>query len=130
MNKKFPIVILIFLLFVGAAVYVTYTGFMERNDVVITDFEVSEDGTLVTFTTNLTDSKGYIRTYEDKGGGVRPHYLVFYSTFGGINSPYKAKAEFTLELAPTDTEVYFSRPNNSFALMLSKNSLTGLWEKR
>lgn len=131
MQRKFSIIIIIvLLLLIGFGVFAVYTGFMERNDVVITDYKVSEDGSTLTFTTNLADSLGYIRGYEDKGGGTRPHYLVFYSTFGGLNSPLKAKAEFTIELSPDDTEIYFSRPDNGFALVLYKDSLTGQWTKK
>ena len=34
---------------------------------------------------------GYVRDYKDEGGGVKPHYLKFYSAWGGMNSAVGAK---------------------------------------
>ena len=75
-------------------------------------------------------SAGYIRGYYDDGGGVKPHYLTFYSTFGGINSPFGAKSEFELDLNENDTEIYFCRANGGYELVLQKNVDTGEWAKQ
>ena len=105
------------------------TGFDERTDVVLHDYSVSEDGTKLTFHTTLLSSMGYIRGFENNGGGAKPHYLVFYSTFGGLNSSLGAKSEFELALAETDTEIYFNRADGGYELVLQKNRETGRWEE-
>lgn len=55
----------------------------------------------------MKDMNGeYSRVYEkDNGGGVKPHYLTFYSTFGGINSSFGAVNSLVLELGKDDTEI-------------------------
>ena len=105
------------------------TGFDERTDVILTNYSVSEDGTKLTFTAAIPVSMGYVRGFEDKGGGVKPHYLTFYSTFGGLNSSFGAKHEFELELSENDTEIYFNRPNGGYELVLQKNVEIGKWDQ-
>ena len=105
------------------------TGLTVRTDVVLIDYSVSVDGTKLTFRTAIPASMGYIRGFEDQGGGVKPHYLTFYSTFGGLNSSLGAKDQFELELADTDTEIYLNRPNGGYVLVLQKNAGTGQWER-
>lgn len=97
MVRKRIIAIVIIALFIIAAFLVS-TGFSERTDVYLGDFSISEDGKELTFTAGVPSSMGYIRGYKDEGGGVKPHYLKFYSTFGGLNSSLGAKSEFVLEL--------------------------------
>ena len=72
---------------------------------------------------------GYIRGFEDQGGGEKPHYLTFYSTFGGLNSSFGAKHEFELELSEMDTEICFNRPDGGYALVLYKDPGTGVWTR-
>lgn len=103
------------------------TGFSKRTDVVLAKYSVSEDGTKLTFTVAIPTSMGYVRGFTDEGGGVKPHYLTFYSTFGGLNSSFGAKHEFELDLAETDTEIYFNRPDGGYALVLEKDPETGTW---
>ena len=101
--------------------------FLTRNDVVLLDYSVSEDGTEITLNTTIPTSMGYIRGFKDNGGGVKPHYLTFYSTFGGLNSSFGAKHEFELELDKTDTEIWFNRADGGYELVLQKNEETGEW---
>ncbi|MBR2081064.1 MAG: hypothetical protein IJ980_05470 [Oscillospiraceae bacterium] len=108
--------------------YLIGTGFHEREDVALVNYSVSEDGTKLTFTVAVPTSMGYVRGFRDAGGGVKPRYLTFYSTFGGMNSSFGAKHEFELELEKDDTEPYFNRPNGGYALVLQKNAETGAWE--
>ena len=110
-------------------VYLIGTGFMQRYDVALGEFFVSEDGTELTFNAGVMSSMGYIRGYKDAGGGVKPHYLKFYSAFGGLNSSWGAKSEFALPLGKDDTEIYFARPDGGYELVLQKNEETGLWER-
>ena len=90
MVRKRIIAIVIIALFIIAAFLVS-TGFSERTDVYLGDFSISEDGKELIFTAGVPSSMGYIRGYKDEGGGVKPHYLKFYSTFGGLNSSLGAK---------------------------------------
>ncbi|MBR5236646.1 MAG: hypothetical protein IKW06_04675 [Clostridia bacterium] len=126
--KKF-LIILLAIVVVLSGLYFFGTGFLERMDVLLYDYSVSEDGTKLTFSAGIMSSMGFIRGYKDNGGGVKPHYLTFYSTFGGLNSSFGAKSEFVLELNETDTEVYFKRAKGGYELVLQKNAETGVWER-
>ena len=111
------------------ASYFIGTGFIERTDVVLTDYSVSEDGTKITLNASVSSSMGYIRGFKNNGGGVKSHYLTFYSTFGGLNSKLGAKNEFVLEVNEDDSEIYFNRADGGYELVLQKNEETGEWEK-
>lgn len=100
---------------------------MKKTDVALGEYSVSEDGTKLTFHTGVMSSMGYIRGFKDNGGGVKPHYLTFYSTFGGLNSSFGAKSEFELELDENDTEIYFGRSDGGYELVLQKDIDTGEW---
>ena len=126
MKKKIIVVIAIICILLAG--FLVGTGFQKRTDVVLFDYSVSEDGTTITLNVGVPTSVGYIRGFKDNGGGVKPHYLTFYSTFGGLNSSFGAKHEFELELAETDTEIYFNRPDGGYELVLQKNVDTGEWE--
>lgn len=103
------------------------TGFHKRTDVVLADYTVSEDGSTLTFKTAIPTSMGYVRGFSDSGGGVRPHYLTFYSTFGGLNSTFGSAHSFELTLSETDTEIWFNRAGGGYALVLQKDAQTGEW---
>ena len=124
---KSVIAIVVSIVVVLIASYLIGTGFMVRTDVILNDFSVSEDGSTLILKTTIPTSMGYIRGYKNDGGGVKPHYLTFYSTFGGLNSSFGAKNEFELELGENDTEVYFNRPDGGYVLVLQKNPETGEW---
>ncbi len=127
MKKIFVIALLIIV--VLPVIYFVGTGFMERMDVILHDYSVSEDGTELTFNADIMSSMGFIRGYKDNGGGAKPHYLTFYSTFGGLNSSFGAKREFVLPLDKDDTEIYFKRASGGYELVLKKNKETGVWER-
>lgn len=125
MRKKIVIMIAVLVgLFLS---FMIGTGCMKRTDVVLGEFAISEDGKMLTFHTGVTSSMGYTRGFKDNGGGVKPHYLTFYSTFGGLNSSYGAKNEFTLVLDENDTEIYFGRADGGYELVLQKDVKTGEW---
>ena len=105
------------------------TGFQKRTDVVLFDYAVAEDGTAISLGVRVSSSMGYIRGFKDKGGGVKPHYLTFYSTFGGLNSSFGTVNTFVLELDADNTEIYFNRPNGGYELVLQKNADTGEWTR-
>ncbi len=129
MKKKSIVVITISVIAVMIMSFFVGTGFTKRVDVVLLDYSVSEDGTKLTFNTGIISSMGYTRGFKDIGGGVKPHYLVFYSSFGGLNSSFGAKSEFELYLDEDDTEIYFNRADGGYELVLQKSTQTGEWEK-
>ena len=110
-----------------AAVFLLGTGFQKRTDVLLTGYSVTEDGTVIRLDVQVASSMGYVRGFKDDGGGVRPHYLNFYRTFGGLNSAWGAEDAFLLPLAPEDTEIYFNRPGGGYELVLQKDAATGEW---
>ncbi len=127
--KKRPIFIAALGLTLIIAGYLMGTGFSKRTDVILIDYSVSEDGAEITLECGVASSMGYIRDFINDGGGVKPHYLTFYSTCGGLNSSFGAKNEFTLSLDENDTEIYFNRPGKGYELVLLKNEETGEWER-
>lgn len=129
MKKKSMVIIVIAVIVVMILSFFVGTGFAKRGDVVLLDYSVSEDGTKLTFQTMIASSMGYTRGFADKGGGVKPHYLVFYSSFGGFNSSLGAKSEFALDLHENDTEIYFNRADGGYELVLQKNIETGEWAR-
>ena len=122
MKKR--IIAVIVILAVLVALFFIGTGFQKRMDVVLVDYSVSEDGTEITLDVGIPTSIGYIRGFKDNGSGVKPHYLTFFSTFGGINSPIGAEHSFQLELTSDDTEIYFNRPEGGYELILVKDEET------
>ena len=127
MKKK--IVAAIVIIFVLIAAFLVSTGFHKRTDVVLANYSVSEDGTEITLNVGVPTSMGYIRGYKNNGGGVKPHYLTFYSPCGGWNSSIGAKNTFILELTKEDTEIYFNRAVKGYELVLVKDEETGEWIK-
>lgn len=126
MKKK--AVIVIFAMLCVAVAWIIGSGFTVNTSVYITDdFVVSDDGNEMTFTVGIRSSMGYVRGYKDEGGGVKPHYLKFYSAWGGLNSSVGAKNQYALELSPEDTEIYIYRGNGGYALALQKDSVSGEW---
>ena len=114
------IVVLMLLMFIC-------TGFRKRTDVILFDYSVSEDGSEISLEIQVSSSMGYIRGFKDKGGGVKPHYLTFYSTFGGLNSSFGSINEIELELSRDNTEIYFNRPGGGYELVLMKDIATDEW---
>lgn len=125
--KKRKLTIIIAVLVVLLLSFMIGTGFTKRTDVALGEYSLSEDGKNLTFHAGVSSSMGYIRGFKDKGGGVKPHYLTFYSTFGGLNSSFGAKSEFTLVLDENDTEIYFGRADGGYELVLQKDVETGEW---
>ena len=127
-NKKLPVIIAAICVLMVS--FVIGTGFTKRTDVILTDYSVSEDGAEIILKTSVASSAGYIRGFKNDGGGVKPHYLTFYATFGGLNSTFGAKNEFVLEVDEDDSEIYFNRTDGGYELVLQKDAQTGVWGKR
>lgn len=124
--KAKRMIILAAVVFVVLLAFLIGTGFQKRTDVVLADYALSEDGTVLTFRTALPSSMGYIRGFQNHGGGIKPHYLTFYATFGGLNNSFGAKNTFELPLGPEETEIYFNRPGGGYELVLQKDA-DGNW---
>lgn len=127
MKKK--VILTVAIIVVLIASFLIGTGFMKRSDVILFDYTVAEDGSAISLGIQVSSSMGYVRGFKDNGGGVKPHYLTFYSTFGGLNSSFGSVNSFVLELGKDDTEIYFNRPNGGYELVLAKNADTGEWER-
>ena len=125
-KKNIAVIAVIVVLIVS---FLIGTGFRKRTDVVLFDYSVAEDGTAITLGVQVSSSMGYIRGFKDNGGGEKPHYLTFYSTFGGLNSSFGSVNSFELELQPDDTEIYFNRTDGGYELVLVKDEETGQWVK-
>ena len=129
--KKYwtKVILTIAIIVVAMASFLIGTGFIKRTDVVLFDYIVAEDGSAISLDVQVSSSIGYTRGFKNIGGGIKSHYLTFYSTFGGLNSSFRAKNSFILELNDDDTEIYFNRPNGGYELILIKNSDNGKWEQ-
>ena len=111
-----------------AGVWFVGTGFIECGSVNMGNFTVSENGNTLAFHAGVTTSMGYIRGFcAERVDNVQ--YLTFYNTFGGLNSRFGAKTEFTLPLEGNDNAVYFDMLNGENRLVLEKDKLTGEWTK-
>lgn len=126
MKKPLTIIVIIILLILGA--YYIGLGFLPRTDVVVADFEVSEQEDEMTIYTYILSSAGYSRTVKNVSDDPEKMMLKFYSAFGGVNGSIGAKSEFDLPLAPECKEIYVLQ-NDAYHLVLEKNQTTGEWER-
>lgn len=124
MKKIWIIAIFILIVIVG---WMIGTGYTYETSAYISEYTVSEDGSEIRFKVGVGSSMGYVRGFKDEGGGVKPHYLKFYSAWGGLNSAIGAKSEFVMPLAPDDTEIYVYHGNHGYDLILEKDTETGEW---
>ena len=128
MKKKILTLLGCVVLFI--AIFLIVTGYTVETSAYITDeFSLSEDGSKITFHTGVGSSMGYVRGYKDEGGGVKPHYLKFYSAWGGLNSSLGAKDEYTLPIDENDTEIYVYHGDGGYDLALQKDSVSGEWHR-
>ena len=118
------VILCIVLLF---ATFIIGSGLTKNPNVQITSYSVSEDGKELSFSIGMPFTIAYVRGYNDVGGGVKPHYLDFYNTFGAIIRSWGAQFEYTLELDEDDTEIYFNRADGGYELVLQKDANTGEW---
>ena len=126
MKKPLTIFAIIILLILGA--YYIGLGFLPRTDVVVADFEVSEQEDEMTIYTYILSSAGYSRTVKNVSDDPEKMMLKFYSAFGGVNGSIGAKSEFDLPLAPECKEIYVLLYDD-YRLTLAKNPTTGEWER-
>ena len=127
MLKK-TIIVLLSVLCIFAA-WTIGSGSIVRTDVYVEDFAVSDDGGKLILTVGVGSPMGYVRGFRNEGGGVKPHYLKFYSAWGCFNSSLGAGSEYTLVLHPDDTEVFFYRGGGGYSLELYKDGESGEWRR-
>ena len=126
MRKKICLVMLSMLGLIFA--WMIISGYSYQTSAYITDqFVVSEDRKELKFTIAVGSPMGYVRGFKDEGGGVKPHYLKFYSAWGGLNSSIGAKSEYVLKLDPNDTEIYVYHGDSGYSLALKKDIESGEW---
>ena len=126
MRKKICLVMLSMLGLIFA--WMIISGYSYQTSAYITDqFVVAEDGKELKFTIAVGSPMGYVRGFKDEGGGVKPHYLKFYSAWGGLNSSIGAKSEYVLKLDPNDTEIYVYHGDSGYSLALKKDIESGEW---
>ncbi len=126
MKKPLTIIAIIILLILGA--YYIGLGFLPRTDVVVADFEVSEQEDEMTIYTYILSSAGYSRTVKNVSDDPEKMMLKFYSAFGGVNGSIGAKSEFDLPLSPECKEIYVLLYDD-YRLTLAKNPTTEEWER-
>lgn len=126
MKKPLTIIAIIILLILGA--YYIGLGFLPRTDVVVADFEVSEQEDEMIIYTYILSSAGYTRSVKNVSDDPEKMELKFYSAFGGINGSIGAKDEFDLPLSPECKEIYVLLYDD-YRLTLAKNPTTGEWER-
>lgn len=126
MKKPLTIIAIIILLILGA--YYIGLGFLPRTDVVVADFEVSEQEDEMTIYTYILSSAGYSRTVKNVSNDPEKMMLKFYSAFGGVNGSIGAKSEFDLPISPECEEIYVLLYDD-YRLTLAKNPTTGEWER-
>lgn len=125
MKKKLSIIIVVLLL-LGCAYYFG-VGFLPATNVVVTDFEVSEQQDSMTIQTSIATSAGYTRSVKNVSDDPEKMMLKFYSAFGGVNGSIGAKSEFDLPLSPECKEIYVLLYDD-YKLLIAKNPATGEWE--
>ncbi|MBE5076486.1 hypothetical protein [Anaerotignum lactatifermentans] len=126
MKKKLSIIAVVLLL-LGCAYYFG-VGFLPATNVVVTDFEVSEQQDSMTIQTSIASSAGYTRSVKNVSDDPEKMMLKFYSAFGGVNGSIGAKSEFDLPISPECEEIYVLLYDD-YRLTLAKNPTTGEWER-
>lgn len=125
MKKKLSIIVVILLLLYGG--YYFGVGFLPATNVVVTNFQVSEQQDSITIQTSIATSAGYTRSVKNVSDDDEKMKLKFYSAFGGVNGSIGAKSEFDLPLSPECKEIYVLQ-NDAYHLVLEKNQTTGEWK--
>lgn len=126
MNKKNIVIIVLLLVLVLFLTLIIGVGFTKNPNVELIDYNISSNGKEIELNVGAPLYIGQIRGVKDSGGGVKPHYLNFYHTFGLISS-WGAKYEYVIELDENDTEIYFNRADGGYELALQKDKETGEW---
>ena len=123
LTKKQTIAVL--LVVVLALASIIGSGFAKKNDVVIYEYTVAEDGSSVSMVAAPTSAFGRARGFQEEVTDGN-HYLTFYRTFGFFGF-HASEINHVVEVAEEDTGIYFNRPDGEFELVLEKDPATGEW---
>ncbi len=123
--KKTVAIIAVCVVLLLALAYLFGFGLFPRYDVYIGDYNVSPDGTALTFTVGVSSPTGYVRkiAWERENGTL---YLDFYPAFGGINGNWGAKSLFTVPLYEDTNTISVRRGTDVYVEVLRKD-FNGNW---
>lgn len=122
MKKKITGSVLLVLTVIGVLFFSTGG---KRTDIMLNNYMVSEDGSILTINVGVASSMGYVRTLKvDQDGDNK--YITFYQTYG-LNSSLGAENEFQIDLNPSCKAIYFFRGDSGYDLMLQKDDETNKW---
>lgn len=123
MKNGIKVIVILLLTVIGILFFITGG---KRTDIILNDYTVSEDGSIMTINVGVASSMGYVRTIRVKEDGDNK-YITFYQTYG-INSRIGAEDEFQIELNPTCKGIYFYRGDSGYDLVLQKDDKTQEWQ--
>ncbi len=123
MKKQITVIVILLLTVMGILFFITGG---KRTDIILNDYTVSEDGSIMTINVGVASSMGYVRTLRVKEDGDNK-YITFYQTYG-INSTIGAENEFQIELNPSCKGIYFYRGDAGYDLVLQKDDKTQEWQ--
>jgi len=124
MKKKTLIISIIVVALIVIGLFIASGG--SRTDVFLKDFELSQDGKIMTLKVGVSSSAGYIRKMKRTSGSMN-YYFTFYSTFG-INSRLGAKDTFIIDIDNNVDEIYFYTGGKGYKKVLELND-DGEWVK-
>lgn len=127
MKGRKIIVIMLAVIAALATLYVIAPGFLRQGNAVIGSYRVSDDGKQMTIHVGVATSIGYVRkvSQHQRDGVV---YLDCYGAFGGINSSWGAKNEYTLQLDKSAEKIAIFRGDNRYDIVLQKDE-DGQWQR-
>ena len=123
MKKQITVIVILLLTVIGFLFFITGG---KRTDIILNDYNVSEDGSIMTINVGVASSMGYVRTLRVKEDGDNM-YITFYQTYG-INSRIGAENEFQIKLNPSCKKIYFYRGDAGYDLVLQKDNETQEWK--
>ena len=124
-KRKFIIAFLIILI-IFIVLYFN-NGFKKRTDVILMDYSVLENGSVIKLDIGISASIGYVRRLESKQK-ENSIYITFYSTFGFFNNKMGSKGEYEIKINKEIDKIYFYKGDGKYNLVLQKNELTNEWE--
>ena len=126
MKKVWIITLVVCILLAGIiGLVMLLPGFQRRNDVVVSDFSLLEDGKALTVQIGVAGSMGYVRKLEPIGTKDNVLLLDAYSAFGGPNGSIGAKDAYAI--AEDVSAVAFCRSGGEYEIVLEKKD--GTWQR-
>jgi len=125
-NKRKFIIVFLIILIIFIVLYFN-NGFKKRTDVILMDYSVLENGSVIKLDIGISASIGYVRRLESKQK-ENSIYITFYSTFGFFNNKMGSKGEYEIKVNPKIDKIYFYKGDGKYNLVLQKNELTNEWE--